>query len=160
MLTTILTGVLILIFCMEIINRYRYIFPVNWQKKWHVQDKIEVTQKKMWDLEFLKEKMKAMKEGFRMQYDRLKEESDAALLRTNVEKEKQEKADKKIISNLDNLVSHHGKDIGQLKQQMDGIDSQINGELNEETGQMVGIDPSIDGFRTVVSLLKEYKKKL
>lgn len=137
-----------------------HVFPLNWRKKWHVQQKIEITQKKQWDLEFLKEKMKAMKEGFRMQYDRLKEELDAATLRTNVEKEKGESADKQIIANLANMITHHEKDIGQLKTQMDAVDSQIEGQMNEETGQLVGVDPQIDGFRTVVGMLKEYKKKL
>ncbi len=53
------------------------IFPRR-AKRNHLRGKIVIIQKKIWDLEFLRGKLKAMREGFRVEYDALKERLDAA----------------------------------------------------------------------------------
>ena len=45
-------------------------------KKQHYKNKLEVTQKKIWDMEFLLEQYKLMKEGFRVEYDKISEMLD------------------------------------------------------------------------------------
>ena len=125
-------------------------FTFNKHKR-HIQGKIEVTQKKIWDLEFLKEKLKAMREGFRQEYDRLQEQVDAATLRLEVENKKED-ADKTIVENLTKFKERIDPDIGQLKTQMAAVESQIEGDN--------GVNQSIDGLRTVLGMLVEYKKTI
>ena len=56
------------------------------QRKRHFKSRIKVLKKKIWDFEYLKYEMKSMREGFRMQYDRMREEMDACKRRLAGEK--------------------------------------------------------------------------
>lgn len=120
-------------------------------KQKHFDSKIIVTDKKIWDLEFLREKMKAMREGFRQEYDRLSEQTDAATRRLAVENTKED-GDATIKANLQGLIDRYAPDIEQLKKQMEGIDSQV--ESPE------GVNSSIEGLKTVRGLLIEYRKQI
>lgn len=117
----------------------------------HFADKILITHKKMWDLEFLREKMRMMREGFRMEYDRLREQVDAATHRLDVENAKEDK-DATIQANLQRLIDRYTPDIEQLQKQMEAIDSQIEGPE--------GVNENIDGLKTVIGLLEEYRKTI
>lgn len=119
--------------------------------KQHIDEKILVTQKKIWDLEFLREKMSAMREGFRIEYDRLSEQVDAATRRLAEENGKED-PDATIRANLTNLVDRYAPDIEQLKKQMEGIDNQVRGQE--------GIEENIDGLHTVIGMLKEHRTKI
>jgi phage-related tail protein len=92
-----------------------------------------------------------MREGIRVEYDRLKERVDAAQLRLEAENKK-DKQDKKVIENLDNLVKRHGDDLTQMEKQMKSIDETIQAKE--------GIDEKMEGLRTVLELIKEHIKKL
>jgi len=59
-------------------------------KKKHFKKKLEGVQKRIWDIEFLRSEYKATREGFRSEYDRLKELQDAANVRIAAEKEKED----------------------------------------------------------------------
>lgn len=117
----------------------------------HFDSKLEVTNKKIWDLEFLREKMNAMREGFRQDYDRLREQVAAATERLAVE-DKKEDPDATIKKNLQNLIDRYTPDIEQLRSQMEGIDGQIEGKD--------GVNENIEGLRTVQGLLREYMEKI
>lgn len=121
------------------------------RKRRHVQRKIRMSEQKMWDLEFLRDKLKAMKEGFRMERDRLMEMVDASNLRLEAENKKED-PDKTIKDNLERLKEKYEPDIKQLETQMDAIEGQITGAQ--------GVEEGIDGYRTVIGLLKEHKEKI
>lgn len=53
-------------------------FLLRWRKKRHCKRKMRVIEMKIWDLEFLKEKLLNMREGFRVEYDLIKEKVDAS----------------------------------------------------------------------------------
>tara|TARA_Y100001949_G_scaffold171282_1_gene173511 strand:+ start:838 stop:1221 length:384 start_codon:yes stop_codon:yes gene_type:complete len=123
----------------------------RFKKRKHYKRKIRVMYQKRWDLEFLKEKLKAMREGFRVEYDRIKEIIDAASVRLEEEKKK-DKSDQKIVDSLTNLKKKQEPDIAQLKKQIEGIDGQIEGPE--------GVNEKIESYRTVAALLKKHIKDL
>lgn len=127
------------------------LFSEKWAKKRHYTGKMFNLKRKIWDVEFLREKMKMMREGFRVEYDRITEIVDAAKLRLKTEKENTD-PDKTTCTNLENLIKRHEPDLEQLKKQMEGIDGQIEGPQ--------GLDEAIDGYRTVHGLLKDFKRKI
>ena len=123
------------------------------KKRLHYKDKIYVMYKKVWDLEFLKEKFKAMREGFRIEYDRIKEIDDAAKLKyEELKRQDRNEENQKIIDSMKRMREKNKPDIKQLEEQMASIDQQIEGQD--------GVDEKIDSYRTVIALLKEHKKKL
>jgi len=124
------------------------------RKIYHIRQRIAVSEKKMWDLEFLKNKMRAQREGFRQEYDRINELVDAATRRLDEEKQKKDK-DQTIIDNLTKYKEKHQPDIEQLKMQIEGIDGQIEGADGKQ-----GMDDVIDGYKTIIDLLKEWKKQV
>lgn len=130
----------------------------NYAQKKHFKSKIKSTQKKIWDIEFLKSQYKMTREGFRTEYDRLKELEDAADTRIAQEKEKED-PDKTIIEQLEKLKERYAPDMLQLKKQMSQMDLIIEGPAPEGSQQRP-INESIDGLRTVISLLKDRIKSL
>lgn len=56
------------------------------RQKLHYWGKKRIIQKKKWDLEFLADELKSMREGLRQEYDRLREQLDAAKRRRAGEK--------------------------------------------------------------------------
>ncbi len=129
---------------MSLFNRFR--------KKKHIKNQMSVLEKKMWDIEFLIEKTKAQREDFRNEYDRISELVDAATRRLE-EEEKKEDKDKTIIDNLNKYKERYIPDLEQLKVQMEAIDSQIEGGQNS-------FKETIEGYRTVIKMLKEWSKKI
>lgn len=125
-------------------------------RKKHFKNKIEVTLKKSFDVEFLIDQYKLTREGFRTEYDRLKELEDAANVRIAAEKEKED-PDKTIIEQLEKLKERYAPDMAALKKQMETIDTQIEGPA--PAGRQ-SLNETLDNLRTVVGLLRERVAKL
>ena len=126
------------------------------KKKQHFKKKLEGVQKRIWDIEFLRSEYKATREGFRVEYDRLKELQDAANVRIASEKEKED-PDKTIIEQLEKLKERYDPDMQQLKKQMDNMDLLIEGPAPEGSPQQP-LNTTIDGLRSVMVRLKDFIK--
>jgi phenylalanyl-tRNA synthetase alpha subunit len=127
-------------------------------KKQHFKKKLEGVQKRIWDVEFLRSEYKATREGFRSEYDRLKELQDAANVRIASEKEKED-PDKTIIEQLTKLKERYDPDMDQLKKQMDNMDLLIEGPAPQGSPQQP-INTTLDGLRSVMVRLSEVIKKI
>lgn len=128
------------------------------KKKQHFKKKLEGVQKRIWDIEFLRSEYKETREGFRVEYDRLKELQDAANVRIAAEKEKED-PDKTIIEQLEKLKERYDPDMQQLKKQMDTMDKLIEGPAQEGSPQQP-LNTTIDGLRSVMVRLKDLIKKI
>lgn len=128
------------------------------KKKQHFKKKLEGVQRRIWDVEFLRSEYKATREGFRTEYDRLKELQDAANVRIAAEKEKED-PDKTIIEQLTKLKERYDPDMEQLKKQMDNMDLLIEGPAPAGSPQQP-INTTLDGLRSVMVRLKEVIKKI
>lgn len=153
------------------------------QKKRHYKDKILVTKKKIWDVEFLLAQYKLMREGFRVEYDRIKEELDAVNtykeliesvgmekakeLMKNAEKAmeaRNEKSDyklndeeKEVVETMKKNAQGKEDDIARLKKQMETLDMQMDGPL--PAGQQ-SVRQTLDNLKSVVSMLKDQIKSI
>jgi len=153
------------------------------KKKRHYKDKILITQKKIYDVEFLLSQYKLMREGFRVEYDRIKEELDAIntykelIQSVGMEKAKElmknaekamearnEKADyklndeeKEVIQTMTNNAKGKEDDIARLKKQMETLDMQMDGPL--PAGQ-TSVRQTIDNLKSVVDMLKDMIKSI
>jgi chromosome segregation ATPase len=133
------------------------------KKKKHIRSKILITKKKLWDLEFYRKQLENEREGFRSEYDRIKESIDAAQLRLRGENEKED-PDKTIVDNLENLIKRYTPDLEQLKAQMQAIDMQVDGYDQQGDGDekthKEGVKSAIDQHRSLIGLLHEYHDSL
>ena len=125
----------------------------NREQKKHFKSKITNTQKKIWDIIFLRDQYKLTREGFRAEYDRLKELEDAANVRIEAENVKPD-PDKTIIEQLSKLKERYEPDMLQLKKQMSQMDLIIEGPAPEGSQQRP-INEQIDGLKQVIQLLKD-----
>ena len=128
---------------------------LRYRQRRHIKNKIEICEKKMWDLEFLKEKLKAMREGFRQEYDRTGEIVAALEERMKRLKERNQPGDDDEIGIAKKKADETLTDRAQLQKQMEAVDSQIEGRGEEQ-----GINEGISGYRTVIGLLQDYLKKI
>lgn len=152
-------AIIIILAAILLVMLYPYLFDAagrieSVRKKRYLKRKIKMSENSMWDIEFLRKKMQAMREGFRQEYDRLREMTVAAEQRLEAENKKED-PDKTIVTNLQNLIDKYKPDIEQLKTQMQAVDSQIQGTADE-----TGLDGNVEGYRTVINLLKEDLKKV
>lgn len=142
-------------------------------KKQHYKNKIEVTQKKIWDMEFLLSQEKKVREGIRVEYDRLKESRDAtdtfrilikfypldkaktfmkhaeeayqAREATKEMKEIEHSDDEmELIKSLDAEYDKKTEDLDQMKKQMDMLDKMISGKFAPGEKSPLGMDISIE----------------
>ena len=127
-------------------------------KKEHFKNKLKVIQKKIWDSEFLRDEYKKTREGFRMEYDRLKEMKDAFETRIKQENEKEDK-DKTIIEQMEKAIERYNPDMEQLKKQMEQMDLLIEGPAPVEQ-QNRPINEILGNMRGVIETLKAIIKKL
>ena len=127
----------------------RYLYRRRKMK--HYKTSIENVYKKLWDMEFLKEKFKTTRESSRLEHDRMKETIDALLVREEKEL-KSDKRDPKVLDAIKVKKKQLYTDIEQVKQQMNALDSQI-----QATG---GLDEKMEAQRTVITLLREHMKNL
>ena len=133
-------------------------FTFDSQKKKHFKRKLESVFKKIWDVEFLVGEYKKTREGFRMEYDRLREMIDAFNTRIKLEKEKEDK-DKTIIEQMEKAIERYAPDMDQLKKQMAQMDLLIEGPAPVEQANRP-LNETLDNFRGVVATLKEIIRKL
>lgn len=142
-LQTLLLACIVLI---QLTPRARYT-----NKRRHYLGKINGTEEKIWDLEFLRVKLKAMREGFRMEHDKSKEMLDAYEKRLEAEKALP-KQNEEMIKIAEASIAKLKPDVEQLVKQMEEIDKQLDGPS--------GVTESIDSYRVVVGMLKEEFKKV
>lgn len=148
----------------------------RFRKKRHIKKKIKISYMKLWDLEFFVQKMKAMREGFRMEYNHLKETDDAAkeyqkllqkydkdyaseimkqrpdTIREILEKPnnpKYERENKAIIDTLQEQIKTRITDITQLEKQIESADEQIKQSQD-----------GVKSYRTLIEMLYEYRRKV
>lgn len=119
------------------------------RKRAHYQSKLDLTEKKIWDTEFLKENLFATREGIRREYDRLTEQTAALHERIRGLTERNAEGDKEQVEEAQRFLERLTPDIEQLKAQMDAIDAQITGNG--------GVDETIKGYHEVAKLLKKAK---
>lgn len=136
------------------------------QKK-HYADKVAMTQKKIWDLQFYKRQLENEKESFRVEYDRIKESVDAAQLRLTGELEKPaDQQDATIKNNLEALIAKYNPEMENLKAAMSGIDVQIEGldvDDPDQPGKKIhkqGVQEMVEQHRSLMELLKEYRDQV
>ena len=147
----------------------------------HYKHKIDLTEMQIWDLEFLREKTKAVREGIRMDYDRINELNGAKKLfrdlivvfgvneasellkvgpdksQAELEKHKGEikslsENEQKALDALNSQIADFDKDVKQMQEQMDSFDG--------DAGQINQINQKIEGYQTVKMLMKQYIKQL
>ena len=129
-------------------------FPRKWLPKklrsyQHYGDKMEVTEKKRNDLEFLRRNLKEVREGQRLEYDRKKEILDAANLRLGKEKEKED-PDQTLKQSLEKMIDQHTQDTKNLETQMQALDTQIEGPE--------GVNTRIGNLNDVHELLRKHRQ--
>lgn len=124
--------------------------------KKHYKDKRDIVYKKILDIEFLVDEYKQTREGFRNEYDRIKEMQDACEVRIAAEKAKED-SDKTILQQMKKLHDKYDPDIKKLEAQMEAIDKQIEGPLPQ--GQQTLVE-TMDGLRAVSQLLISKIKRL
>lgn len=149
---------IIIVILLGFIAFYPLIYRNRFSIKRHYKDKILVTQKKRADVEFLKHQYKLMREGFRVEYDRLREQEDACNVRIDQEKAKEDQ-DKTIIEQLEKLKEKYKPDLEGLKRQMTDMDLMIEGPVKPEQ-QPRPVNEVIENLRSVEGMLKEMLGKL
>ncbi len=148
--------------------------PRGIRKRYHYWKKRRIIEMKMLDFEFLRLETQDVREGFRMDYDRMKESRDAidhyrALInKVGMEKASEigklgpektqeilagtdmkhnlEQKDRDVIKNLEEKWQQYNTDMAQLEKQMTDIDGQID-----------GINEKVKGFRYVIELMENHK---
>lgn len=144
---TIILGLILLILFIPYIPIIISKLSKKTERRLHYRKKTQVLRWKIWDAEFIRVQHKSMREGIRMEYDRLQEIIDAC--RTRIKNENESgKPNKDVIANMDKTIKDREPNVTQFKNQMDAIDQEI-----EKTTQ------AIDGYRVVINLLKEEIKK-
>jgi hypothetical protein len=151
-------------------------------KKKHFKNKMEITQKKIWDLEFLLEQYKLMKEGFRIEYDKISEMLDGvetyeflirklgleeaketmkdAELSYKIKSEKKDDKDKElnkeeqdILTSLQNEIKGKKDDMEKLKKQMKDVDIMIEGDPEQPASIGTSVLQQISNLKSVFDML-------
>lgn len=158
----------------------------RFNKKNHYKNKIKLTYQRIWDLEFLTKEMQDMREQIRKAYDRLSQE--VAILTQHkdlikafgmekaseltakgpeyaakeLENHKEEhaltKEEQDAVDNVSKRIEEKNIDIEYKKSQMKAIDTQL--EESWKASGDGGIFSAIEGYRSVISILKKEIKKL
>jgi hypothetical protein len=158
-------------------------------KKRHFKNKLEVTQRKILDVEFLLDNYKQMREGFRTEYDRIKEELDGVetyeflikklgveeakevmkdaeksyKLRDEMKDEKDKELNKEeedILTNLKNNIVGKKNDMEILKKQMKDVDVMIEGDPEQPASVSQSVNQNLSNLRSVIDMLRQIIKKL
>ena len=103
----------------------------------------EGTYRQIWKTEFKLKHFRLLREDIRREYDKVNEDSQAAVLRMEKEREKKD-PDKTILEGLVKITDGKRKDIENFKEQIDAMDKEIS--LAEE---------QIGSLRTVLHLVEE-----
>lgn len=159
---------------------------MNYFARKHYNKKKEILRMKILDAEFLKYQLQSVREGFRMEYDRVKEHLDASTRRLFGEKyqffycDSGDEVDYKVVpimpEDLEKLPDEakDTKDFRFYKKPRPEINetvvknmeeavkrfsddaAQLKAQIDGVDGQLVEIDSKIDGMHTGIKLLTEY----
>src|SRR3990167_1908629 len=124
-------------------------------KKRHFKQKLDGTERMIWDLEFKTFKTKEMREDVRKEYDFMNariEAIDATI--KNLQKdggETKRAEDQKVLAE---------RDRDRLKEQIKQLDLEVNGSkrTNEYPDGVSGIGDQVDGLKTLQGMLKDHIK--
>lgn len=108
--------------------------------------------------ELKREGLRSIKEGIRQQYDRYMEEIDAARTRLNLEYEKKEDKDQKVIEVLVKLRNRREEETKQMLEQLKGLEGQIE-DMNEEW-IMKAMNNQLESARAYLQLIRNYLKRV
>lgn len=95
------------------------------RKKVYLGEVIDSLLRQQWDIDISIEGRRNIKEGIRIEYDRLCERLDAASLRLEEEKKK-EQQDQKIMVDLTRLIEIHEPEVKKMAGQMKAMDWDID----------------------------------
>ena len=107
----------------------------------------EIANNQLLKTEFHRKHRQVIREDIRREYDKCAETRDAAQQRLNVEGQKEDK-DKVILETLAKTIETKTKEISQFKEQIDHIDSEVNGYTE-----------ALDSIRAILPLLLEEIEK-
>jgi hypothetical protein len=156
-------------------------------RKKHFKKKIEVTMRKIWDMEFLLDQYKQMREGFRIEYDRIKELIDGVetyeflIRKLGADKAREfmrnaeasynkrdelkdakdidlSKEDKDILTSVSNDVKGKRDDISRLERQIKDVDLMIEGDPEQPASVTQSVQQNISNLKSVIESLKEIVK--
>ena len=98
----------------------------------YYEDVINSLDRQIWEIDISIEGRRKIREGVRIEYDRLNERIDAANVRLTEENKKPKEAqDQKIIDNLTNLKEVHEPEVKALAGQMKSLDWDISHEKTQ-----------------------------
>lgn len=118
-------------------------------KRNHFKMRLEQVQAQIWDLEFLREKLRKLREGIRKEYDRLKEKTE--IMKNQLAGTSDENVKKQIQAEIDRFAP----DLEQLLKQIGGLDAQIEQENNPQS-----VVSKIAALNTTRAMLKAYMNSL
>ena len=144
----ILLGIVVLCEITRIITMFK---PQN--KKNHYRQKLEGTEKLIWDLEFKLFKTQEVREDIRKEYDTQK--SRLASIEETIKNWKGDKAEKARHEDTKVLVE---RDIQRFEAQMKQLDIEMYGstKTNEYPDGAKGIKDDIDSLRELTGMLKDW----
>lgn len=125
---------------------------LRYKQKKHTQTKIEITHKKIWDLEFMKAKLKGAREELRQEHDRYNEQIAGYNVRIEKLTERNQEGDQAEIKQCQDQLVRLNESLQQCLAQLTELDKQISGQG--------GVEDSITAHRSLLNLLVDYKKTL
>ena len=130
-------------------------------KKEHFKQKLEGTEKMVWDLEFKIFKTREIREDIRQEYDFMKHRVIGFEERLKVwdvskdgnEEEKKKHEDQKVLAE---------RDMNRLEAQLKQLDIEISGSkpTNEYPDGVTGITQQIDSLKELQGMVKDWLKKI
>jgi prefoldin subunit 5 len=131
------------------------------QKKKYFKKKLEGAVKMTWDLEFKREKTLMIREEIRSEYDAL--QAKLHIVDTQIKalpEDKKKWTDEQKRLDDDKVIFE--RDIARYKEQMEGLDIEVNGanKSNQYPEGVNGINQQIDALRELQEMLKQYIKTL
>ena len=131
------------------------------KKKRYFKKKLQAVQNAIFDLEFKRFKTLEIREGIRKEYDNLR--SRLEVLNTQIEKESAPKGLRETaideFKRLEDQKVILEKDIETKKNQMEGLDAEVNGlAASAENQATPGINHQLDAYRELAGMIKEYVK--
>lgn len=123
----------------------------------HFKNRLNVLQAQQWDLEFQLAKMRKLREGMRQQYDRVNEQLQLAKNQLETERAKPD-ANADVMKSFEDIVNRHAPDCEYLKQQLAGMDAEIEGENNPP--DRPSIVSRIEAAKMLRDMMNEYVKTL
>ena len=131
------------------------------KKKKYFKNKLSGVQKMIWDLEFKRAKMQAIREDIRQEYDNLKSKLYVLEVQIKSQAEKPTIENEEIVKLGDNKIILD-RDIERLQNQMKMLDIEVAGakSTNENPEGINGVNQQLDSLQELKVILKDYIKSL